>query len=230
MESSAAHRKIELQSAEDFTYLINNVRRAAADSINAAFPPVDGSDGQGDELRMQIEQLVNEYIIRTFTFAAPNITINGLSVDPEPFLFGTAAADGASVSAAPEEQYEPFDGRKRQRVEELAREEEDLLREIAALKHRVPAASAAAYAGQVRAAVAADEEALERARALSSAIGAEGGGKSILKLEPLERQAAVENSFRSAVSTLEKLKKEVPATVARMERARVAGEYVVTER
>lgn len=63
MESSTAHRKIELQSAEDFTYLINNVRRAAADSINAAFPPVDGADGHGDELRMQIENLVNEVCI-----------------------------------------------------------------------------------------------------------------------------------------------------------------------
>lgn len=60
MDTSTDHRKIELQSAEDFTYLINNVRRAAADSINAAFPPVEGAGGHGDELRTQIEQLVNE--------------------------------------------------------------------------------------------------------------------------------------------------------------------------
>lgn len=57
----AAHRFIELQSPEDLTYLINNVRTAAADSINAAFPPVDGAlDGQEDELRNRIEQLVND--------------------------------------------------------------------------------------------------------------------------------------------------------------------------
>lgn len=57
-----AHRKIELQSPEDLTFLINNVRRAAEAHINAAFPPVD--DGQddatagGDELRVRIEKLV----------------------------------------------------------------------------------------------------------------------------------------------------------------------------
>ncbi|KAL2163487.1 hypothetical protein VTH06DRAFT_5545, partial [Thermothelomyces fergusii] len=83
-----AHRRIELQSPEDLTYLIDNVRRAAKDSINAAFPPVDNPLGdQEDELRNQIEQLVNDYIIRTFTLAAPNLTINGLPIsDPSRFL------------------------------------------------------------------------------------------------------------------------------------------------
>lgn len=62
MDSSAAvaHRRIELQDPEDFTYLIDNVRRAAADSINAAFPPVEGAEGEVDELRERIEELVNE--------------------------------------------------------------------------------------------------------------------------------------------------------------------------
>ena len=58
MDSGSIHRKIELQSPEDFTYLINNVRRAAADSINEAFPPVEGHEDQEDELRVRIEQLV----------------------------------------------------------------------------------------------------------------------------------------------------------------------------
>jgi len=56
----AVHRRIELQSPEDLTYLINNVRRAAADSINAAFPPVEGTAADEDELRSQIEQLVED--------------------------------------------------------------------------------------------------------------------------------------------------------------------------
>lgn len=54
-----AHRKIELQSPEDLTFLINNVRRAAEAHVNAAFPPVDdGQDDGGDELRVRIEKLV----------------------------------------------------------------------------------------------------------------------------------------------------------------------------
>lgn len=57
-----ANRKVELQSPEDLTYLITNVRRAAAEHIGAAFPPVDGDDAgtQEDELRVRIEALVND--------------------------------------------------------------------------------------------------------------------------------------------------------------------------
>lgn len=60
MES--ANRKVELQSPEDLTYLITNVRRAAAEHIGAAFPPVDGDDAgaEEDELRVRIEELVND--------------------------------------------------------------------------------------------------------------------------------------------------------------------------
>ncbi|POS79291.1 hypothetical protein DHEL01_v202326, partial [Diaporthe helianthi] len=56
-----AHRKIELQSPEDLTFLINNVRRAAEEHINAAFPPVDNAqDDRADELRVRIEKLVTD--------------------------------------------------------------------------------------------------------------------------------------------------------------------------
>lgn len=75
---SAVHRRIELQSLEDFTYLIDNVRRAAADSINAAFPPVDPGDRNGedeeeeeDELRVRIEGLVNDVCLFIFGLIFP---------------------------------------------------------------------------------------------------------------------------------------------------------------
>ncbi len=63
--NAAAHRKIELQAPEDFSYLINNVRRAAAESIAAAFPAVEGAEDE-DDLRVRVEQLVNEVYNRTF--------------------------------------------------------------------------------------------------------------------------------------------------------------------
>ncbi len=58
-------RKVELQAPEDLSYLLANVRRAAAARIDEAFPPVDdvvvddGAQGE-DELRTRIEELVNE--------------------------------------------------------------------------------------------------------------------------------------------------------------------------
>lgn len=55
---SQVQRKIELQSPEDLSYLVANVREVATARINEAFPHVPG---QGeDELRNQIELLVNE--------------------------------------------------------------------------------------------------------------------------------------------------------------------------
>lgn len=61
-----AQRKIELQSPEDLTYLITNVRNAAAARLNEAFPQVEGQEGE-DELRNQIEALVNEACLPSFS-------------------------------------------------------------------------------------------------------------------------------------------------------------------
>lgn len=148
-------------------------------------------------------------------------------------------------------QYEAFDARRRARVEELAREEEDLMREIAALKRRVPGATAKGFAEGFWEGVRADEEALGRAREIATAEEADGdeqeGGeekeeeaegaeksskaKPMLDgIGPLERQAGVEAGYGGVVEALGRMKREMPATVAKMERARVAGEYVVTER
>lgn len=272
-----AHRKVELQSPEDLTFLINNVRRAAEEHVNAAFPPVDDAQDEGaDELRVRIEKLVTDYISQTFTLAAPNLSINGFDLDaktfPAVYLDSTPSPSSSSThnlrrrrqqqQQQPEGevvQYEAFDARKRARVEELAREEEDLMREIAALKRRVPAATAKGFAEGFWEGVRADEEALGRARerAVAAVVGAGGRrgddgdvdeqrgkdedeqkssnssnkAKAMLDgIGPLERQADVEAGYGGVVDTLGRLKREMPATVAKMERARVAGEYVVTER
>ncbi|KAF6825521.1 hypothetical protein CPLU01_10234 [Colletotrichum plurivorum] len=243
MES--AHRKIELQSREDLAYLLDNVRRGAQDHLNKAFPQIDGGDVQEDELRAPIERLVNEnqtvffcdnqrlqafsnvqrllqYINKTFAYAAPNLSINGLDADPAAFLSGDRPTE-------PEEAYEPWDARLRQRVEDLAREEEDLLNEIAALKKSVPGAVAAAAAQEFKASTAADEAAVEAAkRATEEELERREG--EVLPLEEMERRGETKEAYGGAVGRLGRLKKEMPATVAKMERARVAGEYTVTER
>ncbi|KAI1634527.1 hypothetical protein F4809DRAFT_618105 [Biscogniauxia mediterranea] len=223
------HRKIELQAPEDLAYLLANVRRAAAARLDEAFPPVDGAQGE-DELRTRIEALVEEYITQTFTLAAPNLSINGLPVEPSQFL--SPSGDGSSFASdptRPDEVYEPFDARKRARVEDLTREEEDLLRDIAALKKSVPAAAAAAWAEAARRGVGEDERALASMNGVVIAEQREGEeeGKGVKKLE---RQDDVERSYGAAVRGLGRLKREMPSVVARMERARGAGEYVVAER
>lgn len=152
-----------------------------------------------------------------------------MPVDAARLLSGNPSSSSSSSADQPEEVYEPFDARKRARVEDLTREEEDLLRDIAALKKTVPQAAAAAWAEAARASVADDESALAAANERASSGG--GQGKVLADLgAPLERQDDVEESYGDAVKGLGRLKREMPAVVARMERARDAGEYVVKER
>ncbi|KAI1851337.1 hypothetical protein JX266_003412 [Neoarthrinium moseri] len=225
---SAHQRKIELQSPEDLTYLLANVRRAATEHINEAFPPVEGAQGE-DDLRTRIEELVNEYITKTFTLASPNLSVNGMPLD-DLSLLSPDYAGSSRDPLEPEVVYAPFDGRARTRVEELTREEEDLLRDIAALKKSVPGAAAGAWAEAARSGLRADEEALaaSRDRGAWAAEGVDGGGG--VKIVDLERQEDVERGYARAVAGLARMKKDMPAVVARMERARGAGSYVVTEK
>lgn len=124
-----------------------------------------------------------------------------------------------------------------QRVLDLAREEEDLLAEIASLKQKIPGRVAAAYSETLRGGLNADEAALEeRAREVCSEAGTSVGeaGKGVLDVENAVKAKGgeggdVEEVWKGLVEGLERLKREMPAAVAKMERARVAGEYVITQ-
>jgi kinetochor protein Mis14/NSL1 len=147
------------------------------------------------------------------------LTINGLPVAPNDFL-----ADGGPV--APDTAYEPFDARKRQRVADLITQEEKLLEDVASLKRAVPAKAAAEHVDRLREGVKRDDE-------LAAARIAQGSGEEEASLQGvgrLERQQRVESSFNGAVETLERLKTDMSTVVAKMERAKVAGEYVVNDK
>ncbi|KYK57201.1 hypothetical protein DCS_04208 [Drechmeria coniospora] len=226
---SQLQRKIEIQFPEDLAYLLANVRNAARARIDEAFPPVDGALEGEDELRNQIEALIHEYINRTFSLAAPNISINGLPV-PHDLVRPSESPESASVPAEDDASiaYEPFDTRKRQAIADLVAREEKLLEEVASLKRTVPANAAAMQATRVRDALQQDEDAFrQRVARLAAECGPAAAAG--IRIDELERQATVEAAFRGAVETLERLKRDMPAVVAKMERARVAGEYVVTD-
>lgn len=122
------------------------------------------------------------------------------------------------------------------------------MREIAALKRRVPGAAAKGFADGFWEGVKGDEAAFEASKGFAVANALDGeddsaGGKNKKKrrkstskagllegLGKVDRLEEVEGAHVGVVETLGRLTREMPATVARMERARVAGEYVVTER
>lgn len=174
------------------------------------------------------------------------MTINGLPVDPAPFWDDEDDDDSGNGNGkskkgkrgkknqAPIEETEPFDTRKRQRVEDLSRDEEDLLRDIALLKRRVPAAAVRAREQALAGQLAADDAA---AAALQEILEQQQEEEAAAAKEEAEADAAnnadiasAATSFSQAVAGLGRLKQAMPATVARMERARVAGDYAVAER
>lgn len=81
METTPGHRKVELQTPEDLSYLIANVRRAARERIDEAFPPVNREDGEDDELRLRIEALVEEV-----SLSPPSHLPNSLNQIPQSLL------------------------------------------------------------------------------------------------------------------------------------------------
>ena len=63
------HRKIDLQSPSDLTYLHENIKQAAREKIDLAIPPSAAPAGE-DAYRSKVEQLVNE-VCSTFP---PSVT------------------------------------------------------------------------------------------------------------------------------------------------------------
>ena len=78
--TASAHRKIELQSPADLTYLIANVSRAARSKIDTHLPPDAAPESGEDALRRRVEVLVEEYIRKTFEGAKEGISVNGMGV------------------------------------------------------------------------------------------------------------------------------------------------------
>ena len=130
------------------------------------------------------------------------------------------------MSSTAPEAYQPFDTKKRQRVAELTAQEEKLLKEVAALKRSVPAAAAEEQARRLDEAMKRDEAAFAKRAETMAASASEGVD---VALDPLDRQAGVEDRFSDAVGALTRLKSDMPAVVARMGRARDVGNYVVKE-
>ncbi|KAM3530679.1 hypothetical protein MY4038_004848 [Beauveria bassiana] len=183
-----------------------------------------------------LTELAHQYIDRTFTLAVPNLSINGLPANAADFFKPSRSGSRkSSIPPMPSEEasisYEPFDAEKRARVAALVSQEEALLEQVAAMKRAMPAGVAAKVAAQLDDAATRDDAQLQGALdAAATGRGVDAADGLLLLLPPLERQEGVEERFRGAVDALGRLKRDMPSVVAKMERARVAGEYVRDER
>lgn len=182
--------------------------------IDKDLPPMPGLDE--DPMRQRVEELVQDYIRSVFLTTGENITINGLA--PE-----TAVVEQMLIEERGErsvEEHEPFDSKLWERAKELARQEEEMIEEIAGLRRKVPGVVVEGFRKGEK---VDDEENLGK-----WAEGVKREDKGNLGISALERQEMVEKDWRKGVEGLGRLKTGLPEMAAKKERAEKAEAYVVS--
>ncbi|KAL4892116.1 Mis14-domain-containing protein [Aspergillus ambiguus] len=143
--STDMHRKIELQSPADFTYLYANTVALSRQKLDLHFPPSANQTDGPDPMRERVRELVDEFIRRTFTTAATSVSINGLDSSSPQFPFPAAFTAPAETV-----EYEQYDSRLASRVTSLYAQLESLNTTVAQLRRDAPRRAAAAYSEQLK--------------------------------------------------------------------------------
>lgn len=212
------HRKIELQTPSDLTYLTTLIRHAASQKLDLHLPaqPTDSAD----DLRARTSSLVDAFIAQVLAGLKSNISINGLDVVAAPRGGGFALADGMDVDTVEgegvdgveREEFEAFDEKLRQRVAEAVARRDKLVAGISRHRRETGVKSARRFEEGFLAGEG-EVEGLSIGREREEDEEAELG----LGLE-LMREEEVRRNWERAVEGLGRLNKGLPETRARLER------------
>jgi kinetochor protein Mis14/NSL1 len=194
------HRKIELQSPSDLTYLTTLLRTAALQKLNLHLPPVSDSS-EPDELRRAVEDQVDAFVAQVLAGMRANISINGIEVVPD-------EEDGAGAEGETQE-YEVYDEKLRGKLGSAVKKRDALIKEISAHRRGTAGDAAEKWKAQWEA----ESEVLMRD------VDADGEEVQVAGLEALEREEDVRRNWERAVEGLGRLDKGLPETRARLERA-----------
>lgn len=211
------HRKIELQSPQDLSYLTSQIRTAARQKLDLHLP-AQTSDTP-DDLRAQTEVLVDAFVAQVLAGLKSNITINGLDVVTQSRGGGFEGGDamdvdtegGVGVEGVEKEEFEAFDDKLRSRLAEQVSKRDKLVASISKHRRETPAAAARRWEEQFEK----EAEVLEtqRTNSLEQANVQEDG----LHVD-LKREEEVRRNWERAVQGLGSLQKGLPETRARLER------------
>ncbi|OJD18532.1 hypothetical protein AJ78_01448 [Emergomyces pasteurianus Ep9510] len=165
------HRKIELQSPADLSYLYANTVALSRQKLDLHFPPsanpssntnlnnasnttrdhVSNPNSDSDPMKSHVRDLVDEFIHRTFLAACSSISINGLSPADATSSGDNTDTDPLSFLHIREAvEYEPYDTALAARVAGLYAQLESLTTTVAQLRRDAPGKAAGAYAEALR--------------------------------------------------------------------------------
>ncbi|KAF2687803.1 hypothetical protein K458DRAFT_293939 [Lentithecium fluviatile CBS 122367] len=212
------HRKIELQSPADLTHLTTKIRTLARQKLDLHLPPHQDT-AEPDELRRQVEDLVDAFVATVLSGMRHNISINGIdvvqrSVENKDGVEDVQMEGLEEPSVAEVEEFEPFDEKLRGRLASTAQKRDQLISKISQHRRTTPALAARAFEHQF----SREMEELEKARAEGERLSVEGAQEAVVGVEGLKRKREVERSWQRAVEGLGRLNGGLPETRARLER------------
>ncbi|KAF2876784.1 hypothetical protein BDV95DRAFT_561559 [Massariosphaeria phaeospora] len=220
------HRKIELQSPADLTFLTDQIRTAARQKLDLHLPPVTDSS-EPDELRTQVENLVDEFVTQVLAGMRSNISINGIDLVKRGANGGSGdVGDGdgdgdgepmdieVADEAVEKEEFEPFNDKLRAQLASAIQKRDALISKISAHRRETPALAARTFEQQF----AREMDELERQRVESERDAMHADGADIAGIEGIKRAEDVERNWGRAVAGLGQLKSGLPETRARLER------------
>lgn len=210
------HRKIDLQSPSDLTYLFNNIKTTAQQKLDLAIPPSAAPEGE-DAYRSTVEELVQEYIVQTLTLALPSLTLNGL--EPSLTLLHPNPTPDANT---PDEtsNYESYDPRLAERLRTLYAEFDTQSTRVAELRRDAPGAAARGYVERLEAELKREKDSERERESKGVHVDVED-----LDMGTLKRKDDVERMWRRGTEGLVELGK-IPGVLAKLERAEKAIEVL----
>ncbi|KAF1916375.1 hypothetical protein BDU57DRAFT_516457 [Ampelomyces quisqualis] len=213
------HRKIELQSPSDLTYLTTQIRTAAARKLDLHLPPVPSST-EPDDLRKHVETLIDDFVAQILAGMRRNISINGMEVQTEDDGPGVGGAVDGKHSVFKEE-YEPFDEKLRARVGAAIVRRDALVGKISRHRRNTPAMAAMAFQSQFQ---------RENEELLDVDVDTGEGQGDVVGVLGLQREEEVRRNWERAVEGLGRLNGGMGETRARLERAGGVVEYLEGEK
>jgi len=225
----ASHRKIELQSPSDLTFLTSQIRTAARQKLDLHLPPVPSSATNGDapdELRRSVEDLVEIFVAKVLQGIRHNVSINGIDVvesgegeGMDGVVNGHGGGGGGGTgegdSMVETVEYEPFDDKLRSQLSATVAKRDALIAKISQQRRTTPKVAAETWIKgfeEEERVWAALQESMEK-----DAVA--NGDGDVAGVEALQRQEEVERNWERAVTGLQRLNKGLPETRARLERA-----------
>jgi kinetochor protein Mis14/NSL1 len=202
--------EISLDSHKDVQFLKSNISLATREKLDTHLPPTAVPNIHADSLRKRVEEMLDEvypdifnrltqFVSRTFEMASSSLLINGLK---------------PSISSLSEQQdMEPFDADLLARVQALHREIEQKTLEVTSLRRSTPLEAATI---------------LQKSYSETTETAVSESAPDVPPLSPIEmaREDEIKQTYTQGMKLLKDLKKGVPATTAKLERAKEVVTHV----